>query len=137
MVTDADRLDLPASPDAAGSPAVLDAAALARLQELDPKGESDLLARVLKAYQTSAARLMPQLAAARVAGDRAGVRLVAHTLKSSSASIGALQLSLVCAQVEALIRNDATEGLEEGMDAMTHAMAGTLQAIARLLERQP
>ena len=62
---------------------------------------------------------------------------MAHTLKSSSASIGALQLSLVCAQDEALIRNDATEGLEEGMDAMTHAMAGTLQAIARLLERQP
>ena len=132
IVTDSHRLE-----PAPVTPALLDAAALARLQELDPKGENDLLARVLKAYQASAARLMPQLEAARLAGDRAGVRLVAHTLKSSSASIGALQVSSLCAQVEALIRNESTEGLEAGIDAMTHAMADALKAIASLLDREP
>ena len=134
MVTDSDRPELPA---VSGAAAVLDAAALARLQELDPKGVNDLLPRVLRAYQSSAARLMPQLEAARLAGDRAGVRLVAHTLKSSSASIGALHLSLLCAQVEALVRNEAADGLEAGIEGMTHAMADTLQAIARLLEPKP
>ena len=134
MVTDPQRFDLPT---VAGTLAVLDAAALARLQELDPKGENDLLARVLKAYQASAARLMPQLESARLAGDRTAVRLVAHTLKSSSASIGALHLSQVCAQVETLIRIEAVEGLEDGIDALTHAMAETLQAIASLLEPKP
>ena len=60
--------------------AVLDPAALARLEELDPMRANDLLGRVLKAFQSSAARLMPQLDAARLTGDHATVRLVAHTL---------------------------------------------------------
>lgn len=134
MVTDSHRVAVPAT---AGAATVLDAAALARLRELDPTGQSDLVARVLKAYQSSAARLMPQLESARLAGHRAEVQLVAHTLKSSSASIGALRLSVLCAQVEALIRNETTDGLEEGIAAMTHAMADTLQAIERLLESKP
>ena len=48
----------------------------------------DQLDRVLRAFETSVARLLPQLEAARTSGDRAGIRHVAHTLKSSSASIG-------------------------------------------------
>ena len=112
----------------------LDPAALARLAELDPKGESRLIERVLKAYQTSAARLMPQLEAARLAGDSATIRLVAHTLKSSSASIGALTLSQLCAQLENDIRTEAGNDLNIGINAVTAAVGAVLQAIARLLE---
>lgn len=113
---------------------VLDPAALARLQELDPRGENGLLDRVFQAFQTSAARLMPQLGAARIAGDRAGIRYVAHTLKSSSQSIGALRLSQLCAHVESLIRIEATEGLDAGIDDLVAAMAEVLQAVAALRE---
>ena len=115
---------------------VLDPDALARLEELDPLGANDLLARVLKAYQSSAARLMPQLEAARAAGDDATVRLVAHTLKSSSASIGAMALSARCAQVESLLREGTTDGLADAIDAMRAAVAEALQAIAALLDRR-
>lgn len=115
-------------------PAGLDPEALARLSELDPKGENQLLERVLRAFQTSAARLMPQLEAARLSGDRATVRLVAHTLKSSSASIGALELSQVCAQVEGLIRAESADGLDPLLDTMRAALDAALSAIQRLLE---
>ena len=115
---------------------VLDPDALARLEELDPTGANHLLARVLKAYQSSAARLMPQLEAARAAGDDATVRLVAHTLKSSSASIGAMALSARCAQVESLLREGTTDGLADAIDAMRAAVAEALQAIAALLDRR-
>ena len=115
---------------------VLDPAALARLEELDPTRANDLLGRVLKAFQSSAARLMPQLEAARLTGDHATVRLVAHTLKSSSASIGAAALSNQCARVETLIRQDTTDGLPAAIDAMAVAMDEALQAIASLLERR-
>ena len=54
------------------APAVLDAQALARLRELDPKGENKLVDRVLRAFETSALRLLPQLGTARAGGDRAG-----------------------------------------------------------------
>lgn len=126
----------PAHGAAAATPG-LDADALARLTELDPKGENQLLERVLRAYQTSAARLMPQLETARLSNDRATVRLVAHTLKSSSASIGALELSQVCAQVEALIRAESTDDLEPLLRKLRSALDAALLAIQRLLDGHP
>jgi HPt (histidine-containing phosphotransfer) domain-containing protein len=115
------------------APMTLDAEALARLAALDPTGESQLLGRVLNAFQSSIARLMPQLDAARRSADRAAIRLVAHTLKSSSASIGALALSRLCAQVETAIRLDTTGDLDADIDAMTEAIDTTLRAIEQLL----
>ena len=112
---------------------VLDPVALARLRELDPTGENKLLERVLKAFQTAAARLTPQLQAARQANDRSTVRLVAHTLKSSSASIGAVALSQLCSELEVTIRNDTGEDIEPGIAAMTAALEVALQAITRQL----
>jgi histidine phosphotransfer protein HptB len=82
----------------------LDAAALARLSELDPSGCNGLVARVLRTYAASLERLGAELREARAAGDPATVRRVAHTLKSSSASIGALALATLCAQVESAAR---------------------------------
>ena len=115
---------------------VLDAAALARLTELDPTGENRLLERVLQAFQTSVARLRPQADAAREKGDRAGLRLVAHTLKSSSASIGALQLSQLCAQIETTIRLESGDDLEAQLDALGKSLDDVLQAIAQLLKER-
>ena len=115
---------------------VLDPAALARLAELDPKGENHLLERVLQAFQTSAARLRPQAEAARQQGDRAGVRLVVHTLKSSSASIGAMHLSQLCAQIETTIRVEGGDDLEALLDAFNAALDDVLRATARLLEER-
>ena len=112
---------------------VLDPAALARLRELDPKGENQLVERVLKAFQTAAARLVPQLQTAREANDRSTVRLVAHTLKSSSASIGAITLSQLCSDLETTIRNDTGDDIEPGIAAMTSALDVALKAIERQL----
>lgn len=120
--------------EATATPAGLDPAALARLTELDPKGENRLLERVLRAFQTSAARLIPQLEAARLADDRATIRLVAHTLKSSSASIGALALSQVSAHVEGLIRSESADDLGAPLDALQAALDASLQAIQDLLD---
>jgi len=132
MVNASPNSALPADSPAA----VLDPVALARLEELDPTRANDLLGRVLKAFQSSAARLMPQLDTARHAGDHATVRLVAHTLKSSSASIGALALSAECARVETLIRQDTIDGLPAAIDAMAAAMNDALRAIADVLGRR-
>ena len=120
----------------------LDAETLARLALLDPSGESRLLERVLKAYQASAARLVPQLVAAQLSGDRNAIRLVAHTLKSSSASIGALALSQRCAQIEAATaeaaaRDASPATLDADIAALRQALASTLQVIERLLADAP
>ena len=132
-----DAPDAGATPAAAPAmPDVLDAQALARLRELDPKGENRLIERVLKAFETSVARLAPQLEESRRSGDRAGIRHVAHTLKSSSASIGALALSQRCAEVETLIRLESTEDLDAPLDALSAELAVVLKAIPTVLDKQ-
>ena len=72
---------------------VLDAACMAELRALDPDGKAQLVKRVLATYQASLAKLVGQLQLARAEGAWDQVSRVAHTLKSSSASIGALALS--------------------------------------------
>ena len=83
---------------------VLDAACMAELRALDPDGKAQLVKRVLATYQASLAKLVDQLRVARGDGAWDQVSRVAHTLKSSSASIGALALSGLCADIERLLR---------------------------------
>ena len=98
--------------------ALLDATALDCLRALDPTGKNQLMSRVSIAFDTSLARLMPQLAQAQVTQDCTAIRHVAHTLKSSSASIGALHLSKLCCELEAAARACELEGLDAKANAV-------------------
>jgi HPt (histidine-containing phosphotransfer) domain-containing protein len=113
--------------------AVLDADALARLRELDPQGSSRLLERVLRAFESSASRLAKQFRDARAADDMQGIRHVVHTLKSSSASIGAVALARLCADIETSIRAEAFAALPDRLDAMDRELAAVLQAVSPML----
>jgi len=115
---------------------VLDEDALQRLRELDPGGRNRLLERVLLAFEASVLRLAPQLADARRRDDMLGIRHVVHTLKSSSASIGALHLSQLCAQIETTIRLENGDDLDAQIDALGAALDSVLQAIAQLLKER-
>jgi HPt (histidine-containing phosphotransfer) domain-containing protein len=113
--------------------AVLDADALERLRELDPHGNSHLLERVLRAFESSASRLAAQFGEARASGDMQGIRHVVHTLKSSSASIGAVALARLCAEIESAIRAEAFAALPDRLDAMDRELAAVLQAVTPML----
>jgi HPt (histidine-containing phosphotransfer) domain-containing protein len=123
----------PASNTTAGHPTVLDPAALAGLRELDPHGLNRLLERVVRAFQGSLDRMVPQLVEAQARRDAAGVRHVVHTLKSSSASIGALRLSTLCAQLEAAVRGGSTDGLDAQIDALCAEVEAVRPALEQLL----
>jgi len=114
---------------------VLDAQALERLRELDPTGANGLVGRVLKAFEGSLQRLLQQLQDARGVADLAGMRHVAHTLKSSAASVGALELSRLCADIERRIRQEETEGLDGLLDGMVAESGRVLAALKPALER--
>ncbi len=130
------------APAAAAAPAqaagehttVLDAEALDRLRELDPKGENQLLSRVIKAFEKSTARLVPQVQDALRSDDRPTIRHVAHTLKSSSASIGAIRLSQVCADIEGLVRAGRPDPLDSRVAELCSEVESVLRALRRLLE---
>jgi HPt (histidine-containing phosphotransfer) domain-containing protein len=112
--------------------AVLDAAALARLSELDPTGNGTLVQRVLATYATSLERTRSELLRARHPMQPEALRHLSHTLKSSSASVGALALSALCAQVEQHVRVPQPGDIDSLLDAMLAEMqrvAGAVQAM--------
>ena len=92
----------------------LDEAALTQLRELDPGGTNQVVARVLQAFANSLQRLLPQGEQAFAQHDHDALRHVVHTLKSSSASVGALALSQRCAEIEISLRN----GLDADLAAL-------------------
>lgn len=117
---------------------VLDAVALQALRSLDPTGSSKLLERVLAAFETSTSRLVPQLRAARDSADVENLKQVAHTLKSSSASIGAVKLSRLCAEIDVMIRNGLPfTALEPSIAALDAEIATVLEALRNLLRNSP
>lgn len=85
----------------------LDPKAIERLKELDPAGTNRLVERVLGAFRQSLERTVPKIRGDRHGADADAVRLVAHTLKSSAASVGALRLSRLCGELEAALRHGA------------------------------
>jgi len=115
--------------------ALLDPEAIQRLRELDPSGDNKLLERVVAAFSTSLERLLPELARAREGDtlDLTAIRHVSHTLKSSSASLGAMALSARCADIETQAREGRGDGLSEQLDAMLHDIQQVRTALAALL----
>ena len=113
--------------------ALLDERALQALAELDPGGQSGLVPRVLRTFLTSMARLLEELRTHQAARDLPGLRHVSHTLKSSSASIGALSLSRLCAEVERRVRENDLDGLEGALQAMVAESALVEEAVTRKL----
>jgi HPt (histidine-containing phosphotransfer) domain-containing protein len=106
---------------------VFDLPTLHKLAALDPSGQNQLLGRVLRAFEQSLQRLGAEIEQARRAGDGQAARLAAHTLKSSSASVGALRLSRLCLALERALRPPADRDAGEG-EAPWHPLAEELLA---------
>ena len=120
-------------PNPTPGPTTLDSVALDRLRELDPDGRHNVLPRVLGAFDTSLSRMLVQLAAEREGGDAGVVAGVAHTLKSSSAAVGAAELAQVCAEVEGRLRAGAAGSLHADIERLLAAGQAALAAVKAML----
>jgi HPt (histidine-containing phosphotransfer) domain-containing protein len=117
------------------TPYELDAQSLARLAELDPTGDGQLVQRVLRAYATSLERLMGDFRQARAAAQVAVLRQIAHTLKSSSASVGALQLAALCAELEQAMREPCDVNNSGILDSLELEANRVAVAVRAMLQR--
>lgn len=112
---------------------VLDADALAKLRELDPTGVNCFVVRILATYQRSVASLGGKLREARRDGDTDAIRRIVHTLKSSSAHVGALALAKICDGIEKEIVGNSGADLNADLDAVIRELAVALSAVAERL----
>jgi CheY-like chemotaxis protein len=72
------------------------------IRALQRKGQPDVLAKVMTLYLDSSRTLMEALRQAVPAQDASAVREAAHSLKSSSATLGAIVLAEHCKELEAM-----------------------------------
>ena len=124
----------PSRPAPSADGTSLDEAALARLRDLDPEGRHGVLARVLGAYESSLLRQIEQLQLqSQVPESPARTQVVAalaHTMKSASASVGAMLLARACESLERRLRvgaaaqtHDVAELIALGESALAAARA--------------
>ena len=80
--------------------AVLDRDVLDRLKALQPAGATSMFERLVAVYLEDAVGMIEGLGEALRQGDVATLADIAHSLKSSSANLGAGRLSSVCKELE-------------------------------------
>jgi CheY-like chemotaxis protein len=94
----------------------IDPEALETIRALERQGRPDMLARVISFYLEDSLRLLEALRRASSEGDEIGVKREAHSLKSSSANVGALRLAELCKELE-------SSGDPVSMDAMDRTLS--------------
>jgi CheY-like chemotaxis protein/HPt (histidine-containing phosphotransfer) domain-containing protein len=91
-------------PQEGGHESVLDPTVIERVRAMERRGAARLLERLVSTYLPTAAKLMDDAERALGNGDADALRQAVHTLKSSSANLGATLLSQHFAALEAHAR---------------------------------
>ncbi|MGE3389583.1 MAG: ATP-binding protein [Gammaproteobacteria bacterium] len=110
-------------------PPVLDHTPLDALRAMQRPGRPDILANVITTYLDATPRLLADMRGHLAANDHAALRAVAHSLKSSSASLGLVRLSRLCADIESR-GPDAVPGTRAPGTALEEAYAESRMALA-------
>jgi CheY-like chemotaxis protein len=84
----------------AANKVTLDHSAIEAVRQLDPDGNDRLLARLIALYRDDSSQLLADIDNAMKTGDAEGVARAAHTLKSSSANLGATNVAAIARQIE-------------------------------------
>ncbi|MDR3554876.1 MAG: response regulator [Syntrophobacteraceae bacterium] len=98
------------SPDRFSHLELLDRKMLDMLRVPGKDGQPGLLERVIVKFLESSSKQVKKLHQATAMGETSEIRCVAHSLKSSSANLGAAKLAAICAELESLARAGAMEG---------------------------
>ena len=115
--------------DASRTDNVVDVAVLKALVGDD----EEIVRELLSDYLVSARRLAVELRAACSAGDTRQVGAIAHKLKSSSRSVGALPLGELCAELESAGKAGDRQGVEKDRLRFETALAEVDASIGEIL----
>ena len=118
----------PSAPQMPG--AGVDPGALRRLVSGRRGDSSEFIALVVNTFLTSSQELMASIRDGVAAGDPKVFSGAAHTLKSSSAQLGAQGLSSLCKELEVLGRGGSCEGARELANRISEELAPVREALA-------
>jgi two-component system sensor histidine kinase/response regulator len=114
----------------------LDQRVLEQISKLQPPEAPDLLSRVIQAYLQEAPGLLTRLKEAVANNDPEAAKKMAHSLKSSSANVGALNLSALFKELENLGRSHSLNNAGTFLDHAASEYDRVQQALQQeLLKR--
>jgi HPt (histidine-containing phosphotransfer) domain-containing protein len=92
---------------------VIDRSVLASLRELQEEGDPDIVAEVGGLFIKHSPEKIDAIMLSVENGDAKGLHMAAHSLKSSSAYVGAMHLSALAKELEQMGRSNSLEGARE------------------------
>lgn len=111
-----------------------DLAPIEALGTLDPNGERNLVQRAINKFVDYSDELMASLIAAIDKSDANETSRIVHSLKSSSASLGAINLAKQCADIEKRTSNaELPDDIRERSTALQAAQQAAKQHLLRLI----
>jgi two-component system sensor histidine kinase/response regulator len=125
-----------APPPAAPVPEQINRQALNNIRALSATNGNALLERVLQAYLEDTPTHLHTIRQAIANGNTSQMRKAAHSLKSSSANVGADALAQRCKELEQLGRNDTTAGAAVLLAEMERSFQAARQALGAILEKE-
>jgi two-component system, sensor histidine kinase and response regulator len=117
---------------AAGHPPVISLEYLETIRMLQRPGKPDLLARVIDDYVAGTPKLLDLIRDGFARDDPETIRKAAHTLKSSSANVGALSLADLSRQLEERCRDNAASGAGNMLQRMETLYVLVKDALSKL-----
>ena len=111
---------------------LIDPAAIAALRELQQPGAGDVIARVVQTYCEDAPKLIERMTSSLQSADVETLRRAAHSLESSSASVGVRRVAMLSKEIEDRARAHDLADLEHVITRVASAQrqaAALLQAL--------
>ncbi len=118
-----------ADPSSVDDEAVIDVLVLDKIRALQQPGRSDIISRVVNLFLDVTPSLIRKLHQAIISNDGEGVREAAHSIKSSSANVGALQLSKKCREMEVLGEQGDVDAAKEMVEAINDEFVAVRAAL--------
>lgn len=107
----------------------LDAQSLQQLRDLDKLTSQDILGNAIRHFLEHAPKAISELREAEETEDFNRLHNISHSLKSSSASLGAKEFSVHCAELEASALNKNIEVASAKVNAIADALPAVSEAL--------
>ena len=117
------------------APAAINQLALSAIRGLSPDQGEALLQRVLTAFLQDTPRQLAALRGATAASDAGAMRKAAHSLKSSSANVGADTLARLFREMEHMARAEQSEGADDLLAQLEREFQSVRQSLSLILAK--
>lgn len=113
----------------------IDHSALDSIRSLQRQGGPNVLETVINAYLADTPILLGSMKEAVKAEDRTALTRASHTLKSTSANLGAMSLSTLCRDLEMMARNGTMQQPDELIQMIEREYDSVRAILSRELQR--